>query len=157
MGEFGLELAPEKTKMLLFGRFAREDLARCKLKPATFEFLGFKHVCGVDKFGKFALIRIPKQKSCRGFLDRTDEWLRKHIHWNRRDQQKHLTLMLNGFYRYFALYHCKGKLDWVLREVKLQWRRCLKRQSQRHCVHWSYLSSRSWFELPYVKLLHPEV
>jgi hypothetical protein len=44
---------------------------RRRLRPETFEFLGFKHVCGVDRRGRFALIRIPSTKSCRKFLART--------------------------------------------------------------------------------------
>ena len=157
MRKFGLELAMEKTRMIKFGRFAREDLAQYKVKPETFEFLGFKHVCGMDKLGKFALIRIPKQKSCRKFLDRTSKWLKQHVHWKRRDQQKHLTMMLNGFYQYFALNHCTRKLDWILREVRCQWRRCITRQSQRHRTFWCYLCSREWFNLPSAKVLHPGV
>jgi hypothetical protein len=46
--------------------------------PAPF---GSSHVCGVDRSGKFALIRIPSVKSCRKFLIRTHEWLRQHMHW----------------------------------------------------------------------------
>lgn len=154
MRKFGLELAPEKTRMLQFGRFARTNLSRYVAKPETFEFLGFRHICGVDKRGNFALIRKPSQKSCRKFLDNTKEWLKKHMHWKRRDHQKHLTRMLRGFYQYYALYHCKPKLDWVLGEVKCQWRRCIKRQSQRHYVYWSYLQSRDWFKLPYAEVIH---
>ncbi|MDC0747405.1 reverse transcriptase domain-containing protein [Polyangium mundeleinium] len=79
MGKFGLELAREKTRMLLFGRFARGQMAEYGKKPETFEFLGFKHVCGVDRNGKAAVVRIPSTKSCRKFLDRIHECLRRHI------------------------------------------------------------------------------
>jgi len=65
--------------------------------------------------------------------------------------------MLYGFYEYFALHHCKLKLDWIRREVQRQWRRALRRRSQRHRTFWSYLKSRAWFELPYAKTLHPAV
>ena len=157
MRKFGLELAPEKTRLISFGRFARGDKAEYGEKPETFDFLGFKHVCGVDNKGKFALIRVPAQKSCRKFLDRVHDWLKGHMHWRRRDQQKQLTQMLNGFYQYFALYHCKSKLDWIRREVVGQWVRCLRRRSQRHRMFWCYLKSRQWFELPYAKTLHPNV
>lgn len=157
MGKFGLELAPEKTRLIQFGRFAQSNLLRYEAKAETFVFLGFKHVCGVDSTGKFALIRIPSQKGCRRFLDSTREWLKKHMHWRRRDQQRHLTMMLKGFYQYYALHHCKDKLDWVLGEVKCQWRRCIKRKSQRHYVFWSYLHSRDWFKLPYVEVIHETV
>ena len=157
MQEFGLELKPEKTRPLLFGRFAQQRAAAFGEKPGTFQFLGFKHVCGVDRRGKFAVVRIPAHDSCREFLDRTHAWLKRHMHSSRRDQQAHLTTMLRGFYQYFALHHCERKLDWVLHEVQLQWIRTLRRRSQRHRLFWSYLKSRSWFELPYPKTLHPTV
>lgn len=154
---FNLALAEEKTRLLLFGRFARERTAEYAAKPETFDFLGFKHVCGIDRRGKFALVRIPRPKSCRKFLARTQDWLKSHRHWRRRDQQRHLTMMLCGFYQYFALHHCKPKLDWVRCEVQRQWMRVLRRRSQRHRLFWSYLKSRAWFELPYAETLHPTV
>jgi group II intron reverse transcriptase/maturase len=154
---FNLALAEEKTRLLLFGRFARERTAEYAAKPETFDFLGFKHVCGIDRRGKFALVRIPSPKSCRKFLARTQDWLKSHRHWRRRDQQRHLTMMLCGFYQYFALHHCKPKLDWVRCEVQRQWMRVLRRRSQRHRLFWSYLKSRAWFELPYAETLHPTV
>jgi group II intron reverse transcriptase/maturase len=157
MEKFSLELAPEKTRMFLFGRFARETKAEYGEKPETFEFLGFKHVCGTDANGKAAIVRIPSTKSCRKFLDRTHDWLARHMHWKRRDQQRHLASMLRGFYQYFALNHCARKLYWLFNEVSRQWRRSLRRRSQRHRMFWSYLKSRSWFELPKPQLLHPAV
>lgn len=158
MKKFNLELAGEKTRLLQFGRFARLDRARTNENPETFAFLGFEHICGTDKDGKFALIRIPSKKSCRKFLDRTKEWLKGHIHWRRTDQRIQLTIMLKGFYQYFGLYHCKPKLDCMHYEVERQWRSAIKRQSQRHFVFWSYLNSKSWFSLPYAKrVLHATV
>lgn len=157
MKKFSLELAPEKTRMLLFGRFARERKAEYGQKPETFEFLGLKHVCGTDVNGKVAIVRIPSAKSCRKFLDRTHEWLKRHMHWKRRDQQRQLASMLRGFYQYFALHHCLPKLFCIYNEVRRQWRRALRRRSQRHHMYWSYLTSRSWFELPEPELLHPKV
>jgi RNA-directed DNA polymerase len=155
MKMFELSLAPEKTRMILFGRFARERAESYGGQPGTFEFLGFKHVCGVDAKGKFAVIRIPSESSCRKFLDTTYEWLIRHRHWRRRDQQRHLSTQLKGFYQYFALNRCVPKLERVKHHVEKQWRHAIKRQSQRHYVFWSYLRSRSWFELPQPKVLHP--
>lgn len=158
MKKFKLKLAKDKTRNLQFGRFARPDLAKIGKKPETIEFLGFEHICGTDKNGKFALIRIPSGKSCQRFLDRTKEWLKRHIHWRRVDQRIQLTVMLNGFYQYFGLTHCKAKLDNIHYEVKRQWRRAIKRQSERSHVFWSYLASKSWFKLPYAKTgLYPTV
>lgn len=153
--EFNLELAPEKTRILQFGKFAAEHKTGGRERPGTFTFLGFKHVCGSGRKGEFALIRIPSVKSCRKFLDQTHEWLKGHVHMQRRYQQRQLGIRLHGFYRYFALHHCKRKLDWLRAEVQKQWIRTLRQQSQRHRLHWSYLASRTWFELPYAETLHP--
>jgi RNA-directed DNA polymerase len=58
LADFGLELHPDKTRVIEFGRFAREDRARRGLgKPETFEFLGFGHIAGIDRQGKFQLGR----------------------------------------------------------------------------------------------------
>jgi group II intron reverse transcriptase/maturase len=156
---FNLELAEEKTRLLLFGRFATERRIRNGQKAETFEFLGFKHVCGVDRGGRFAVIRIPSVRSCRKFLARVHEWLLQHMHWSRREQQSHLRAMLQGFYQYFGLHHCNKKLSWIHREVQQQWRRLLRRQSQRHKLHWSFLATRDWFKLPWPprRSLHPTV
>lgn len=157
MRKFGLELAREKTRMLFFGRFARERMAEYGKRPETFEFLGFKHVCGIDRSGKAAVVRIPSTKSCRKFLDRTREWLRRHMHWRRREQQRELSARLRGFYQYFALTHTVPKLSWVLGEVRRQWRRAIRRCGQRSRAHWVYLVAQPWFELPRPKLLHPTI
>lgn len=157
MNKFGLELAEEKTRLISFGRYARERRAKYDQKPETFDFLGFRHISGVGKNGQFALIRKPTVKSCRKFLDKVHEWLKKHSHWKRRDQQKQLTSMLNGFYQYFSLYHCRNRLVYIREELVLQWIRSLRRRSQRHKLYWSYLSTKEWFKLPYPELIHADV
>ena len=155
--QFNLELAEEKTRLLLFGRFAAVERRKRGQKPETFEFLGFKHVCGEDRAGRFALIRIPCTKSCRKFLARARQWLLGHRHWKRRQQQQHLTVMLRGFYQYFALHHCDRKLSWIRHEVQRHWVHALQRRGQRQRISWAYLSDRPWFELPSARTLHPAV
>ena len=154
---FNLELAEDKTRLLLFGRFAAAMRGRRRLRPETFEFLGFKHVCGVDRRGRFALIRIPSTKSCRKFLARTREWLLAHRHWKRREQQHHLMVMLRGFYQYFALHHCERKLSWIRYEILRQWKHALQRRGQRRRLSWERLGNGSWFELPFARNMHPTV
>jgi len=156
--DFGLELAEEKTRRILFGRFAAITCLRHGLgRPETFEFLGFKHVCGIDRAGRFALIRIPSLKSCRKFLARTREWILHNRHWRRWEQQQHLKRMLMGFYQYFGLYHCERKLNWVRKQVQRQWISALNRRGQRRRTNWTRLKDRPWFELPFAQNLHPMV
>ena len=66
IGPFGLELHPDKTRVLQFGRFAREDRERRGLKkPETFEFLGFTHIAGTSQRGAFQLRRHTSRKKRR--------------------------------------------------------------------------------------------
>jgi group II intron reverse transcriptase/maturase len=154
---FNLELAEDKTRLLLFGRFAAAMRGKHGLRPETFEFLGLKHVCGVDRSGRFALLRIPSTRSCRKFLARTRAWLLAHRHWRRREQQHHLKVMLRGFYQYFALHHCERKLSWIRHEILRQWKHALERRGQRRRLSWERLGNCSWFELPFARNLHPTV
>jgi len=154
---FNLELAEDKTRLLLFGRFAAAVRGKHGLRPETFEFLGLKHVCGMDRSGRFALLRIPSTKSCRKFLARTRAWLLAHRHWRRREQQHHLKVMLRGFYQYFALHHCERKLSWIRHEILRQWKHALERRGQRRRLSWERLGKCSWFELPFAHTLHPTV
>src|SRR5262249_34590906 len=157
-GEFGLELGEEKARRMLVGRFAGIRCLRRGLgRPETFEFLGFKHVCGVDRAGRFALIRIPSTKSCRKFLARTREWILHNRHWRGWEQQDHLTRMLRGFYQYFGVHHWERKLSWVGLQVQRQWISALNRRGQRRRTNWTRLKDRPWFELPFAQNLPPTV
>ena len=47
--KFGLELHPDKTRLIEFGRYAAERRKRRgEGKPETFNFLGFTHICGTN-------------------------------------------------------------------------------------------------------------
>ena len=47
LGMFGLEVHPDKTRRIEFGRFAEENRRRRgEGKPETFDFLGFTHISG---------------------------------------------------------------------------------------------------------------
>lgn len=157
MAKFGLEMAEEKTRLIRFGRFAARDEAKQGKKPEKFEFLGFEHICGTDRKGRFALIYKPRRKSCRKFLDRTHAWLQAHMHETLEKQQLQLTLMLSGFYQYFGLPQCYNRLMWVQNEVRHQWVHALRRRSQRHRIHWENVMIRPWYALPNPRIVHRNV
>src|SRR5439155_10724864 len=62
--KFGLELHPDKTRLIEFGRFAAEDRKRRgEGKPETFNFLGFTHICVKNqKTGGFSVDRKTIRK-----------------------------------------------------------------------------------------------
>jgi RNA-directed DNA polymerase len=58
MRKFGLELHPEKTRMIEFGRFAEDNRKRRREGiPETFDFLGFTHICGKTRKGNWFTVR----------------------------------------------------------------------------------------------------
>jgi RNA-directed DNA polymerase len=155
MEQCGLTWAPDQTRLWLCGRCARARAASYGGTPGTCEFLGFKHVCGVDAKGQCAVIRIPSEKSCRQFLDSTSAWLQPPRPGRRRAQPRPLATQRKGFYPYCALKRCGPQLERVQYAVEKQWRHAIKRQSQRQRVFWRYVRGRSWFPLPQPKVLHP--
>src|SRR3981189_2534326 len=65
--EFSLSLHPEKTRLIEFGRQAADRRDRRGLgKPETFNFLGFTHICGRSRQGKFLLKRKTRRHPVRG-------------------------------------------------------------------------------------------
>src|SRR5580692_4618932 len=70
LGKFGLELHPDKTRLIEFGKFAERDRQqRGKGKPEMFDFLGFTHISGKDRNGNFALKRKTVSKRMRAKLE----------------------------------------------------------------------------------------
>ena len=66
---FGLELHPDKTRRIEFGRFAEENRRRRgEGKPETFDFLGFTHISGKNRLGRFTVRRKTIRKRMRAKL-----------------------------------------------------------------------------------------
>jgi RNA-directed DNA polymerase len=65
LAKFGLELHPDKTRLIEFGRYAaRKRKRRGEGKPETFNFLGFTHICGQrHKTGTFTVWRITAKNT----------------------------------------------------------------------------------------------
>lgn len=82
LAKFALDLHPEKTRLIEFGRFAAERRAkRGEGKPETFDFLGFTHICAVKREDRsFQLRRKTMCKRKQAFVNEVSETLRRHRH-----------------------------------------------------------------------------
>jgi hypothetical protein len=74
--EFGLELHPEKTRTMSFGRYEKENADRQNRKANTFDFLGFTHFCGQSRKGGFLLGRKTSGKKFRRRCAEMKLWLK---------------------------------------------------------------------------------
>ncbi|MCA1682269.1 MAG: group II intron reverse transcriptase/maturase, partial [Actinobacteria bacterium] len=79
--KFGLELHPDKTRLIEFGRFAAKNRqARGLGKPETFDFLGFTHICARMRDGRFWVRRITISKRMRAKLREVKDQLKRRRH-----------------------------------------------------------------------------
>ena len=104
MASFSLELHPDKTRLIEFGRFAQKNRrARGERRPETFDFLGFTHYCRTTRNGKFGLGRKPVGKRVDRTLRRIGAELRRRMHHNPYEVAKWLGKILNGWLHYYAV------------------------------------------------------
>jgi group II intron reverse transcriptase/maturase len=157
LAEYGLELHSEKTRVIEFGRFARENRARRgQPKPETFEFLGFVHIAGLDRRGKFQLRRRTSRKKRRAKLARLKGEIERHRHRRVAEQHAWLSRVLTGHYNYYAVPTNFRALAQFRRDVREMWHRSLQRRSQR--ARWTVSRSDAFdstFPLPLPRILHP--
>ena len=102
--EFSLELHPGKTRLIEFGRFANpRRKARGAGKPETFAFLGFTHICAINKRGQFWVRRITDRKRLTAKLAKLKAGLLRRRHDPVPDQGIWLASVINGHMNYYAV------------------------------------------------------
>jgi group II intron reverse transcriptase/maturase len=156
LARFGLELAPEKTRLIEFGRFAARDRARRGLgKPETFDFLGFTHCCAKTKNGRFMLKRITIAKRMRTKLREVKAELKRRRHHSIPEQGRWLGSVLRGHYAYYAVPGNSDRINRFYNEVTRHWFKSLRRRGQRTRLNWTRMRRLSARWLPPPKRVHP--
>jgi group II intron reverse transcriptase/maturase len=77
--KYGLTLHPEKTRLLAFGRSALSSGPDAP-QPATFDFLGFTHVCARSRRGRFTIHVRTIRKRLRRSVKAVAQWCQQHRH-----------------------------------------------------------------------------
>jgi group II intron reverse transcriptase/maturase len=157
LSKFGLELHPEKTRLIEFGRFAAKSRKkRGQGKPETFDFLGFTHICGTTrKTGRFIVRRKTIGKRMSAKLTEIKEQLTERRHKSNVNTAKWLQSVVRGYFQYHAIPGNLTRLDALRKEVLRMWLRQLRRRSQRSRWTWQRLTERLGVLLPQVRVLHP--
>jgi group II intron reverse transcriptase/maturase len=154
--QFGLELHPEKTRLIEFGRFAAERRqARGLRKPETFEFLGLTHICAKTRKGRFKLKRITSKKKMRSKLHEVKTELRRRMHHPVPDQGRWLASVVEGHYNYYAVPDNSQALRGFREQVIRHWRHALARRSQKGQITWERTGRLADRWLPQPRILHP--
>ena len=157
LGRFGLELHPEKTRLLEFGRNAASDRkGRGEGRPETFDFLGFTHMCGKNgKTGYFVVRRKTVKKRMRAKLQALKQELRRRMHEPPAETGKWLQTVVRGYYQYYAVPGHTDSLGLFRERLLRLWRHVIRRRSQKRPPNWVRLGRLFNRWLPRPRVIHP--
>jgi RNA-directed DNA polymerase len=154
--KFRLELHPEKTRRIEFGRFAEQDRKRRgEGKPETFDFLGFTHISGKNRNGDFAVKRKTVGKRMRAKLLELKQQLRNRRHDPMALTGKWLNSIVGGYFNYHAVPGNTDSLHAFRYRLVRLWRTMLSHRSQRHHLNWARMQCLADRWLPKPRVLHP--
>jgi RNA-directed DNA polymerase len=156
MAAFGLTLHPGKTRLIEFGRHAAANRwARGLGKPATFDFLGFTHICARKRRGGFLLKRKTRRDRMRARLRAITETLRRRRHATVDEQGEWLRRVATGFYAYHAVPTNADALKAFRYHVVGIWHRVLRTRSQKDKTTWRRMATLADRFLPKPRIRHP--
>jgi group II intron reverse transcriptase/maturase len=155
--KFSLELHPEKTRLIQFGRYAEERRAkRGEGKPETFDFLGFTHISGKTRRGDFTIHRKTSRKKFLAKLKELKQELFRNIHADLSKVGAWLQSVLRGWCQYHAVPGNYRRLAQFRDALQAMWLRALRRRSQRgRRLTWAKFLQLAKRWLPTPKILHP--
>ncbi len=153
--KFGLELHPDKTRLIEFGRYAAERRrARGLGKPETLTFLGFTHICATGRKGRFWVRRKTESKRMRAKLRQVHDQLKRRRYLPIPDQGRWLASVLRGHFAYYAVPGNDAPSSFLY-QVRRLWFRALRRRSQRHRLTWERMDRIATRWLPPARVMHP--
>ena len=158
--KFNLDLHEDKTRLIEFGRFAVQNRKRQgQGKPETFDFLGFTHICGKTRKGKFTVLRYTVAKRMRAKLVEIKSELKRRLHWPVPVVGKWLRVVLLGHYRYYGVPGNIRKIGAFKYHLSLLWFRTLRRRSQRYRLVWERMSRliNRWLPRPRICHTYPDL
>lgn len=156
LARFSLQLHPEKTRLIEFGRFAAERRRkRGKGKPETFDFLGFTHYCATTRRGKFVVKRRTQRSRMQRKLRSIKVDLKRRWHDPIQETGRWLSSVLRGHYQYYGVPFNYAALAQLRARVLCLWFRRLRKRSQRSRVDWPRMATYAKRWLPTPRILHP--
>jgi len=136
--QFNLELAEDKTKILMFGRFAESDMKKSGGgKPSTFDFLGFTHYCSRSLDGKrFRVKRTTSKKKKKASREKISKWIKQNMH----ERPKWLVFELNrklvGYFNYYGITDNGRQIQKMREYVVKTLYKSLRRRGNRNKLTW---------------------
>lgn len=146
MGQYGLRLHPDKTRLVPFGRPKGQDRGR---GPETFDWLGFTLYWRRTRRGRWQMWCKTRRARLSGAVRDVNDWCREHRHEPVKEQHAGLVRKLVGHYNYFGVNGNFKSLAILWRQVERAWYKWLNRRSQKASLTWErYRDLLQQFPLP---------
>lgn len=122
-GKYGLQLHPEKTRLLDFRR------PQGPKAPPSFDLLGFTHYWTKSRKGNWVVKQKTMASRLRRSFRRVSDWCRSHRHLPVGHQRRYLSLVIRGHCGYFGITGNSRSLVQFREGVRRIWRKWLRRRS----------------------------
>ena len=154
--KFDLELHPEKTRVISFGRYERKNAKQQNRRTNTFDFLGFAHYCDTSRRGKFIVGRKTSRKKFRIKCKEMNNWLRKIRNYkNAKEWWPVMQAKLRGHYQYYGVSGNMRSLQRFYLQTLHMAYKWLNRRSQRKSFSWKgFYKYLEHYPLPRPKIVH---
>lgn len=161
-GKFGLTIHPEKTRLVRFVRPRRDSTGKGQDgqggTPGSFVLLGFTHFWSRSLRGNWVIKRRTASSRLRRALRRVDDWCRRNRHAPIKEQQRQLSLKLQGHYGYYGITGNSYAIGRFRHWVGRVWRRWLGRRSQHARMPWDKFNRLlEVYPLPPARCVHSVV
>jgi group II intron reverse transcriptase/maturase len=154
LNKFNLQVAPEKTQCIEFGRFARKNARRQGRKPQEFTFLGFTHYCGKTRKGKFKVKRRTSRKKFSQSVQKFKRWAKARRGYLKKGEMlRSAKRRVIGHLNHYAITDNAGKCNSYLYHTRRTLFKWMNRKSQRRTYTWEgFQQALKWIGWPKMRI-----
>ena len=154
--KYGLEIHPDKSRNISFGRNETGNAKKQGRRANTFVFLGFTHYCDKTRKGNFKVGRKTARKRFSAKCKEMNVWLKSVRNLMKtKEWWKVLALKLRGHYQYYGVSeNYDGVMRYYQRTIELvhKW---LNRRSQKNRMSWAkFKEYLAHYPLPRPRIAH---
>jgi RNA-directed DNA polymerase len=146
LGRFGLQLdfRPE--------RLPREEK---DTTHTSFDYLGFTHVWGRSRQGRWVLRQLTAKTRLARALKVISFRCRQMMHWPLAEQHRRLSRLMQGHFAYFGIAGNSENLNRLRHHARRIWRKWLSRRSWKSYINWEkFVRMLESYPLPRPRIMH---
>lgn len=136
LGRFSLELEPNKTRLVEFGRFATRHAKERGRKQETIYFLGFTHYCTRNRKGNFMVGRKTEKNRLKRSIAKLQVTMSEIRHWSLKEQAERINQALRGHYAYYGIAGNLKSLYKLYRAIEWYWHKMLNSRCWKDKISW---------------------